>query len=104
LGELRIIDINNNDSELSQLHQTLWQQLSEAARSQFYWPQPAAPKAKPDAFEPPQQYPEQPPETFCVLLLQPQQVDHLELRGSPQNRHRYHYDPQQGWLTTAVNP
>ncbi len=104
LGELRIIDIDTTDPEYSQLRQTLWQQLSEAARSQFYWPEPAAPKAEAAAFDPSQPIPEQPPETFCVLLLQPQQVDHLELRGTPQNRYRYHYHPQQGWLTEVVNP
>lgn len=104
LGELKIIDIENHDSELSQLRQTLWQQLSDSGRSQFYWPSPAAPKAEDVAFEPPSKYPDDPPDTFCVLLLQPQQVDHLELRGTPQNRHRYSYDPQQGWLTTSINP
>jgi pyridoxamine 5'-phosphate oxidase len=111
LGQLKIIDIDKSDPQLSQLRQTLWQQLSDSGQAQFYWPQPAALKAEPDAFvtpvaesKPPQQYPEQPPETFCVLLLQPQQVDHLELKGHPQNRHRYYYDPQQGWLTESVNP
>ncbi len=104
LGELKIIDIDNPDLQLSQLRQTLWQQLSEVARSQFYWPDPAAPKAESNAFEPPQPIPQQPPETFCVLLLQPHQVDHLELRKTPQNRYRYYYDPDKGWLIESVNP
>ncbi|MGB3403289.1 MAG: Npun_F5749 family FMN-dependent PPOX-type flavoprotein [Microcoleaceae cyanobacterium] len=103
LGELKIIDIENNNSELSQLRQTLWQKLSDSGRSQFYWPSPAAAKAETKAFDPPPQS-EDPPETFCVLLLQPQQVDHLELRGTPQNRHHYSFDPQQGWLTKSINP
>jgi PPOX class probable FMN-dependent enzyme len=104
LGELKIIDIENNDSQLSQLRQTLWQKLSDSGRSQFYWPDPAAPKAEAEAFKPLSQYPEDPPDTFCVLLLQPQQVDHLQLKGTPQSRCLYSYDPQEGWLTEAINP
>lgn len=41
---------------------------------------------------------------FCLLLLEPQEVDHLELKGEPQNRTIYSYHSEQGWLQEIVNP
>ena len=46
----------------------------------------------------------QPLENFCLLLLEPVQVDHLELRGEPQNRWVYYRNENQEWLTEAINP
>ena len=43
-------------------------------------------------------------ENFCLLLLEPVQVDHLELRGEPQNRWVYYRNENQEWLTEAINP
>lgn len=45
-----------------------------------------------------------PPENFCLLLLNPDKVDHLELRGNPQNRHLYTLQDNNQWSYTAVNP
>ena len=57
-----------------------------------------------EAFSPSPFSPEQPLETFCLLLLDPQQVDHLELRGEPQNRWIYELDRDKNWHVKQVNP
>jgi hypothetical protein len=41
---------------------------------------------------------------FCVLLMDPQTVDHLELRGDPQNRTEYKRQANHTWVTRFVNP
>jgi pyridoxamine 5'-phosphate oxidase len=38
------------------------------------------------------------------LLLDPVEVDHLELRGEPQNRRIYYRDEQNNWSSQEINP
>ncbi|MFH7024311.1 MAG: Npun_F5749 family FMN-dependent PPOX-type flavoprotein [Heteroscytonema crispum UTEX LB 1556] len=92
-------------SALQQARITTWQELSDAARLQFAWPHPGKPRVEqPEAFEPPAPDSNQPEANFCLLLLDPVQVDHLELRGEPQNRWLYNRDDNQQWSTQAINP
>ncbi|MBW4684880.1 MAG: pyridoxamine 5'-phosphate oxidase family protein [Komarekiella atlantica HA4396-MV6] len=83
---------------------TTWQELSDAGRLQFAWPHPGQPREQKAAFEPPPPDPAHPVPNFCLLLLDPVQVDHLELRGEPQNRWLYCRNDQQGWSTQEINP
>lgn len=94
------------DPELQRERLQVWQALSENARLQFAWPQPKADRvADPDAFTPPPPDPEDPPETFGLLLLEPRYVDRLSLKGNPQDRQLYDRDPASGqWSERAVNP
>ncbi len=89
---------------MASLRAHLWQSISDSARSQFAWPHPAKPRAGSEAFElePPDS--QHPLEDFVVLLLAPDKVDHLELRGEPQNRTRFWLDAAGHWQTEAVNP
>ncbi len=41
---------------------------------------------------------------FCLLLLEPETVDLLELRGEPQNRSLYRRDGEGNWSVRSVNP
>ncbi|MEA5517064.1 Npun_F5749 family FMN-dependent PPOX-type flavoprotein [Nodularia sp. UHCC 0506] len=83
----------------------IWQELSDAARLQFAWPHPGQARVdQPKAFEPSPPNPAQPMPNFCLLLLEPQEVDHLELRGEPQNRRIYCLNEQQEWSTQEINP
>lgn len=102
-GEL--IVICDRDSEFDNERNTTWQNLSDSARLQFAWPHPKETRS-PDraAFEPPPPSPETPVENFCLLLLDPQQVDYLSLRGDPQNRHLYWREDAQTWRDREVNP
>jgi PPOX class probable FMN-dependent enzyme len=105
LGMLKTIQANHLDPALVQARQTQWQDLSDAARLQFAWPDPEQPRADASAFSPAAPDAAQPLPNFCLLLLQPIQVDHLELRGEPQNRTLYRYSAEdQLWSQEAVNP
>jgi PPOX class probable FMN-dependent enzyme len=102
-GRLTLVD--RDDDVLQSARLTTWQALSEAARLQFAWPHPGQPRdAAPEAFTPPAPDPLQPVSNFCLLLLDPVQVDHLELRGEPQNRSIYQLDENQEWFCQEVNP
>jgi pyridoxamine 5'-phosphate oxidase len=108
LGELMLVQANHPDPVLGKARQTQWQDLSDAARLQFAWADPGQPRAEANAFNPPAPDPLTPLSNFCLLLLDPTQVDHLELRGDPQNRHLYRRtgqpDREPEWSVEAVNP
>lgn len=103
-GHLLVVDKDNCDPNLQAARSHLWQTISDAARSQFASPPPDQPwepnqpviPASPDTL--------MPLDTFCLVLLLPDRVDHLELRGNPQTRHHYTYDPHNGWAALAINP
>ncbi|MBW4565539.1 MAG: pyridoxamine 5'-phosphate oxidase family protein [Mojavia pulchra JT2-VF2] len=105
-GCLSLLSEDDSQIELEQVRITTWQDLSDAARLQFAWPHPGKPRTEQEqaAFEPPPPNPSQPLPNFCLLLLDPVQVDHLELRGQPQNRWLYSRDDQQGWSSQEINP
>lgn len=82
--------------------QRKWNSLSPAARSQYFWPEPGTPLA---AQAPPTGQPpiEAPPPWFLVLTMAVTEVDHLDLRPSPQRRR--HYLLQDGaWQAAEINP
>jgi pyridoxamine 5'-phosphate oxidase len=100
-----LILVTASDRERQNERHATWQALSNTARQQFAWPHPKQPRSPaPAAFDPPPPAPESPPETFGLLLLEPQQVDHLQLRGNPQNRHIYWRDEGDTWQNQEVNP
>lgn len=105
-GKLTIIGANSSNPVFEKARQALWQQLSDSAREQFGWPDPRQPKAdeiSPSFSEPVSD--KEPLPNFCLLLLDPIRVDHLELRGEPQNRCLYILDPDaRTWSTRLVNP
>jgi pyridoxamine 5'-phosphate oxidase len=106
-GELAIVTAVETDTVLSKARDIQWQELSDSARLQFAWPHPSKPRGESDQFDVPAPDPAQPPDNFCLLLLNPTQVDHLELRGNPQNRYRYdRIEPsdEAQWLTQEINP
>lgn len=104
-GKLTLVDENFTDTRMQQARQTLWHALSDAARLQFAWPHPGQVREQGDRFDPPPPDAMAPLPNFCLLLLQPTEVDHLELRGEPQNRWRYRCDEScQAWTVEAINP
>ncbi|MFB2922755.1 MULTISPECIES: Npun_F5749 family FMN-dependent PPOX-type flavoprotein [Aerosakkonema] len=103
-GKLTLVRENHPDPELQKARQISWQELSDAARVQFAWPHPGQPRADVEAFASVYPDPTQPLSHFCLLLLEPVQVDFLELRGEPQNRWLYRVDSDRNWSGEAVNP
>jgi pyridoxamine 5'-phosphate oxidase len=103
LGQLSLVTSESADSDLLQARKKLWHDLSDSARSQFAWPHPGATRSPQASFESPNPDAASPPTTFCLLLLAPTQVDHLELRGNPQNRYCYTQIDQK-WTMQEINP
>jgi pyridoxamine 5'-phosphate oxidase len=104
-GDLTLVSSDDSHQDLQPARIAMWQELSDAARLQFAWPHPGKPRVEtPEAFAPPAPDPVQPLPNFCLLLLNPVEVDHLELRGEPQNRRFYRRDENQEWSCEEINP
>lgn len=103
-GRLQIADADHREHTLKTTRQNIWQQLSDKARAQFYWPTPGETRTNGQGFASHTVDPTHPPTYFCLLLLEPTQVDHLELRGNPQNRYRYQMTEDNRWQKIPVNP
>ena len=103
-GELQLITVDTTEPDLQQARQTTWQNISDSARSQFAWPKPAQPAADKAKFdiEPPDAG--TPLDNFCLLLLTPTKIDHLQLKSDPQQRHLYNLQGDRTWTTQAINP
>ncbi|MBD2136694.1 pyridoxamine 5'-phosphate oxidase family protein [Anabaena sp. FACHB-1237] len=103
-GRLILVSANSHEN-LQAARIKMWQELSNAARVQFIWPQPGDVRVRtPEAFTQLVTSSIEPVENFCLLLLEPTLVDHLELRGEPQNRSIYQIDETQSWYYQEVNP
>jgi pyridoxamine 5'-phosphate oxidase len=84
--------------------QQAWQQLSPKACPQFFWPTPGQPRGEEALFAADESLDlTSPPDNFGLLLLAPQRVDHLELKGEPQNRWLYEL-LDDNWSMIAINP
>lgn len=104
MGSLTLITSDCTDEDFLDARRLLWQSLSDKARSQFTWPLPGHPRSSHEAFQTDLSLCDRPVEPFCPLLLAPRRVDHLELRGNPQNRHIYELNDAQEWSISEVNP
>ncbi|MBE9159279.1 pyridoxamine 5'-phosphate oxidase family protein [Nodosilinea sp. LEGE 06152] len=102
-GPIAVVGVADSDADLKRARQTAWEALSDNARQQFYWPHPAQPRESEADFSP-RDVDEAPPGEFCLVLLIPHAVDHLELRGDPQNRTLYSYQADNTWQVKVVNP
>ncbi|MFB8790532.1 MAG: Npun_F5749 family FMN-dependent PPOX-type flavoprotein [Potamolinea sp.] len=103
-GQLTLVGVGHPDVALQEARQRTWQELSDSARIQFVWPYPREAREDDADFSPPLPDPVKPLANFCLLLLEPVQVDHLELRGDPQTRSLYQQNASHEWLKQAVNP
>ena len=103
LGTLQLVTPQETDLNLQKARKITWHNLSDPARSQFAWPNPAQAAVDKSAFdvEPPD--PNAPLNNFCLLLLAAQKVDHLQLKSDPQQRCLYN-QKDNVWHTQAVNP
>ncbi len=103
LGQLSIVDGTTPDPVAQKLRRMTWHNLSDSARSSFAWPHPNHDRADDKAFEPQELDPNHPIDDFCLMLLSPTSVDHLQLKGEPQNRYS-HQLIQGQWEQRSVNP
>lgn len=100
-GMLTLVTADSEAHQADRHH--LWQTISAAARTQFAWPTPGHPRASDPITVDRAQESDRPLDNFCLLLLDPDWVDHLELRGDPHTRHTYDRQGDQ-WIMQAVNP
>ena len=104
-GKLLLVDADHSNSELIAARKAAWQKISDNARSQFSWPNPGEPKTDDlTLFSPAIPSAQEPITNFCLLLLTPEKVDHLELRGEPQNRCWHQLQANGDWTVQPVNP
>lgn len=105
-GKLTLVTADHPNPSLTRERRKTWEDLSDKARSQFVWSHPGEPrKADDPAFSNPPPDAQTPLPNFALLLLDPHAVDHLELRGNPQNRYLYTLDAEaNSWTVQAVNP
>ena len=99
------IDVITVENEVNQeLRQQAWSKLSQNAQKQFFWGDPAEPLTE-DSFDV-SDFAESAPaiDNFCLLIFNPTRVDHLELRGDPQNRCIYSLNNDRSWSQQEVNP
>jgi PPOX class probable FMN-dependent enzyme len=96
--------VTQADENLNKLREEAWQKLSKNAKEQFLWPHPGKPVT--DNLPPVASSfsEEKPVANFCLLLLNPQRVDHLELKSNPHNRCLYSLNSENQWLIDQVNP
>lgn len=102
-GTIAIITADTPDETLQVARHTVWQTLSDNARSGFTWPEPSADRAEQVAFEGDLPHPQTPLGNFALLLLEPDRVDRLHLRGNPQQRHIFTRSATE-WEQREVNP
>ena len=76
----------------------LWRGLSDAAKAQFFWPEPGLPSGEGQSLE----MTAHPPGTFVVIECRPQRVDHLVL-AKTQRRTLSHLTAS-GWTEVSINP
>ncbi len=103
-GKVTLVTGEHPTPELIKARQNCWHNLSDAARKQFFWPTPGEPVTnnQTDSEINPREI--EPPANFCLLLLEPEKVDHLELKGEPQSRYLYLLNHDQTWSLKPINP
>ena len=102
-GSCTLVTPQTADDALQRQRQHAWRNLSDNARTQFLWPDPSQPRQT-ESFANTPPSPDQPLATFVLLLVQPEKVDHLRLRGEPQDRAFFVQQSSESWVETAVNP
>jgi PPOX class probable FMN-dependent enzyme len=80
----------------------LWSGLSEPSRQSFTWPAPGACRAEAHTFDLPAAA-APPALVFALLVVHPDQVDHVDLKPHPHARTIYR-SCGQAWSIEAVNP
>ena len=102
-GTVQVITQSATDQVSCQVYQQAWEALSAKAKQQFAWPHPGKARAI-DAFKEVPLDSQKPLDMFAVLVLDADTVDHLELKGNPQNRHQYRRHTEGNWEVLSINP
>lgn len=80
-----------------------WDKLSDAGKKQFLWGTPGTPRNGESALHVEGDYTTIPAH-FCVLTLNIETVDYLNLRGNPQNREWHKKNEHGDWVSQSLIP
>ena len=97
-GEMKIVSFPEDEP----LRREVWREMSNEARSLFFWPTPGVAADSDDAFAQAVAADVAPPRTFEVLILEPRQVDRVTIGTHPHRRRVWRADTK--WSGVDVNP
>jgi pyridoxamine 5'-phosphate oxidase len=104
-GKVTIVDDAAPSAADQALRRQLWQDLGPRTQQTFYGPPPGAPRAAHDASG--GALPDDdaaPPDSFALLILTPEAVDHLDLNYTPHRRTVYRRQPDGAWTAEPITP
>lgn len=103
-GKAAVLGATGVEEDAQKARRDIWRELSEATRHSFTWPTPGLPRDPSVPFVETPTDPDAPLETFGLIVLDPVEVDHLELDGNPQNRWLYRRDDAGRWSSQEICP
>jgi len=103
-GPMTLIRDDAPDRSSLEARRACWRAIGEAVRLSFTWPAPGEPRTSRSPFPTEHPDPDEPLAHYCLMILDPQEVDQLELNGNPQNRWVYRRDDHRRWSGAEVNP
>ena len=103
-GTITLVGDDTSEATLAAARRDAWRALPEATRVSFTWPPPGLPRDARVPFPANHPDPLEPLPHFGLIVLDPLDVDFLELNGTPQNRWEYRRDDLGRWSGIEVNP
>lgn len=103
-GLLHIIDAQHPNEPWQRAFQATWQRLSEAARAQFYDIAPGLPIETASVTPEPRSASDEIPESFRLLVFEPQDLDYLNLKAAPHERCHHWLDETGQWQSEGLSP
>jgi pyridoxamine 5'-phosphate oxidase len=103
-GPITIVSAETSDGALAEARTRAWRELAEPVQLTFAWPAPGGPRRAGVPFPIEHPDPKQPLPQFCLLIMEPREVDHLEINGNPQNRWAFQRGDDGRWSGAEVNP
>jgi pyridoxamine 5'-phosphate oxidase len=104
LGSIHVVGPDDPDPTLVQARLEAWRGLPDETRLTFAGQAPGTPLAQPGPAAVKVHDLASPFPNFGLLLLDPGQVDHLQLASSPHDRRVYTRDAAGNWSSRAINP
>jgi pyridoxamine 5'-phosphate oxidase len=103
-GMLYIVDAEHLNENWQRAYHEIWKKLSEAARAQFYDIALSQPQGSESVETEPKTNLNFIPESFRLLVFEPQDLDYLDLKNHP-NDHRHHWLDEAGeWQAQSLTP
>jgi pyridoxamine 5'-phosphate oxidase len=103
-GTIHVVDALHPKQNWQKAYHETWQALSAAARAQFYGVAPGLPRDLEPIEAVPQDASETIPESFRLLIFEPEDLDYLDLKTHPHDRCRYWLESASTWKAEWLTP